>query len=146
MGWLAFREGVAGELYYDMLQGWGSKDAKGATGWDDVRAFAGNGDGMLLYPGRPDAWGGVHPFPVESIRLKLIREAQEDQELLLLAARSGQRALADRLARELAPALRQWARDPKRYLQARHQLAAALSADSGAASLPAAGTLGASAR
>ena len=149
MGWLAFREGVAGELYYDMLQGWGAdraKDTKDARTWDDVRAFAGNGDGLLLYPGRPDEWGGVHPFPVESIRLKLIREAQEDQELLLLAARTGHRALADRLVRDLAPALRKWERDPKRYLQARHQLLAALSGSAAAVPMPAAGTLGASAR
>ena len=45
---LGVRRGLKGELYYDMLQAW--------TGdpWSDVRAFAGNGDGTLLYPGRPD--------------------------------------------------------------------------------------------
>jgi hypothetical protein len=53
---LGFRRGLSGELYYDMLHGW--------TGdpWTDPRAFAGNGDGTLLYPSargwerRPEAW------------------------------------------------------------------------------------------
>ncbi|HZZ83512.1 MAG TPA: DUF4091 domain-containing protein [Anaeromyxobacteraceae bacterium] len=120
MGWLAFRAGVAGELYYDMLQAWGREP------WTEVRDFAGNGDGTLLYPGLPDRLGGTHPFPVESIRLKQIRDGLEDLELLRLAAASGQRPLAERLAAELAPSLRRWERDPARYLAARRRLAEAV--------------------
>ncbi|BDG07116.1 DUF4091 domain-containing protein [Anaeromyxobacter paludicola] len=120
MGWLAFRAGVAGELYYDMLQSWGRDP------WTDARDFAGNGDGTLLYPGRPERLGGTHPFPVESIRLTQIRDGLEDLELLRLAAAAGQRELAERLASALAPDPRRWERDPARYLAARRQLAAAV--------------------
>ncbi len=122
MGWLAYRERVAGELYYDMLQAWG-RDA-----WKDVRAFAGNGDGTLLYPGLPARFGGQHPFPVESIRLKLVRDAAEDRELLALAERHGLGALAQRLARTIAPSMRGFARDPSAYLSAHRALGDAIAA------------------
>jgi hypothetical protein len=122
MGWLAYRELVAGELYYDMLQAWG-RDA-----WKDVRAFAGNGDGTLLYPGIPARLGGRHPFPVESIRLKLVRDAAEDRELLALAERYGLHALAERLARSVAPSVRGFARDPAPYLAAHRALGEAIAA------------------
>jgi uracil phosphoribosyltransferase len=97
---LGFRRGLEGELYYDMLHAW--------TGdpWTDVRAFAGNGDGTLLYPGRPRELGGTHPFPVESIRLKLIRDALEDVELFRLARAAGEGALADRWLARLVPSAR----------------------------------------
>ncbi len=120
LGWLGWRQGVAGELYYDTLQAW--------TGdpWTDVRRFAGNGDGTLLYPGLTARLGGEHPFPVESIRLKLVREDLEDRELLALAERSGLRPLAERLAIGLAPSLRGFSRDPAAYDAAHRALGDAL--------------------
>ena len=120
MGWLAFRQRVAGELYYDMLQAWQGDP------WRNVRAFAGNGDGTLLYPGLPDRLGGTHPFPVESIRLKLVRDGLEDRELLALAQRSGLSALAERLATRLAPSMRGFERDPAPYLAAHRELGTAI--------------------
>jgi hypothetical protein len=127
MGWLAFRQRVAGELYYDMLQAW--------TGdpWKDVRRFAGNGDGTLLYPGIPERLGGSRPFPVESIRLKLVRDGREDLELLQLARRSGLGELADRLSARLAPSLRGYERAPGPYLSAHRELGEAIAAALGQA-------------
>ena len=122
MGWLAFRQRIAGELYYDMLHAWS------ADPWRDVRAFAGNGDGTLLYPGLPDRMGGTHPFPVESIRLKLVRDGIEDWELLALADRSGLSSLAQELAARVAPSVRGFERDPACYLAAHRQLGAAVAA------------------
>ena len=89
-----------------MLQAW--------TGdpWSEVRAFAGNGDGTLLYPGRPDALGGTHPFPVESIRLKIVRDALEDAELVALA--------------RLVTTARRWERRPGPWLAAHRQLGDAI--------------------
>jgi hypothetical protein len=119
---LGVRRGLSGELHYDMLHAW--------TGdpWRDPRAFAGNGDGTLLYPGRPEALGGTHPFPVESIRLKLVRDGLEDRELLALAERSGLGALARRLASRLVPSVRGFARDPDAYVAAHRELGDALAA------------------
>jgi hypothetical protein len=116
VSWLGWRRGLSGELYYDMLQTW--------TGdpWKDVRAFAGNGDGTLLYPGRPAELGGTRPFPVESIRLKIIRDGLEDLELLRMVADAGDATLARRLAGRLVPSARGYERDAKPWLEARRLL------------------------
>jgi hypothetical protein len=113
---LGVRRGLKGELYYDMLHAW--------TGdpWTQVRAFAGNGDGTLLYPGLPEALGGTRPFAVESIRLKIIRDALEDAELVALARAAGEGRLADRLVARLVPTARGWERSPGPWLAARRLL------------------------
>jgi hypothetical protein len=51
--------------------------------WDQLLVAGGNGEGTLWYPGRPDKIGGRTHVPVASVRLKLIREGQEDYEYLL---------------------------------------------------------------
>jgi hypothetical protein len=120
MAWLGWRERVAGELYYDMIYGWR------ADPWKQPRAFAGNGDGTLVYPGLPDRWGGRRPFPIPSIRLKIVRDALEDLEMLRLAEARGVGTLAGRVAAAVAPSLRGWSRDPAAWLAARRQLGEAL--------------------
>jgi hypothetical protein len=120
LGWLAERAGVAGELYYQSLEAWAGDP------WKNVRAFAGNGDGTLLYPGLPARLGGAHPFPVESIRLKLVRDAIEDRELAALARRAGLGALVDRLAERLAPSVRGFPRKPRPWLAAHDELGRAI--------------------
>ncbi|GEJ58526.1 DUF4091 domain-containing protein [Anaeromyxobacter diazotrophicus] len=120
LGWLAERAGVAGELYYQTLEAWTREP------WRDVRAFAGNGDGTLLYPGLPGELGGANPFPVESIRLKLVRDAIEDRELAALARRAGLGGLVDRLAARLAPSLRGFPREARPWLAAHDELGRAL--------------------
>jgi hypothetical protein len=113
---LGVRRGLAGELYYDMLHAW--------TGdpWRDVRAFAGNGDGTLLYPGLPEVLGGRTPFPVGSIRLAVIRDALEDAELVALARAVGEGAAAERFLARLVPTARGWERRPEPWLRARRAL------------------------
>ena len=119
--WLGWRRGLEGELYYDVLHAWIDGDP-----WKDVRAFAGNGDGTLLYPGRPGELGGEHGFPVESIRLKIIRDALEDLELLRMAEAAGLGPLAQATAGKLVPSARGFERDPRRWLEARAALGEAL--------------------
>lgn len=118
--WLAARRGLEGELYYDMLQAWRGDP------WADVRAFAGNGDGTLLYPGRPEVLGGTRPFPVESQRLAIVRDALEDVELLRLAREAGLSALCDEALARLVPAGRRWERRPGPWLAERRRIAEAL--------------------
>jgi Domain of unknown function (DUF4091)/Family of unknown function (DUF6067) len=113
---LGFRRGLGGTLYYDMIRAW-DRDP-----WTDVRASAGNGDGTLLYPGLPPALGGERPFPVESIRLKVIRDALEDVELFRAARAAGEGALADRLLEQLVPSARSFERRPGPWLAARRAL------------------------
>ncbi len=121
MGWLGFRQGVAGELYYDAIEAWGRGDP-----WRDPRLFAGNGDGTLLYPGLPAHLGGEHPFPVESVRLKLIRDGLEDWALLRLARERGLGDLAEQVAAGVAPSLRGFARESAPYLEGHRRLGEAL--------------------
>jgi hypothetical protein len=122
VAWLAWRRDLSGELYYDMLQAW-RRDP-----WTDARAFAGNGDGTLLYPGRPAELGGTHPFPVGSIRLALIRDGLEDLELLRLARAAGLGALCERTATALVPSARGFVRAPGPWREAHDALGDALEA------------------
>jgi hypothetical protein len=82
--WLTWKYDVGGELYFSTNDAYGRKDP-----WKDVYLFGGNGDGTLFYPGRPDVIGGRTHIPIESIRLKLIREGLEDYEYLVMLSRMG---------------------------------------------------------
>lgn len=46
--------------------------------------YGGNGDGYMLYPGTPDRIGGKTGVPIESVRLKHVRDGYEDFEYLRL--------------------------------------------------------------
>ena len=49
MPWLAWKYDIRGELYYNIDEMY----SRGKDAWDDVYLFGGNGDGTLVYPGRP---------------------------------------------------------------------------------------------
>jgi len=87
MEWLSFSYDIAGELYFETTYDL-------PTAWDDQCDFSGNGDGTLFYPGTPDRIGGETHIPIESIRLKAIRDGMEDYELLHLLATLGDEDLA----------------------------------------------------
>ena len=89
MGPLAFLEGVGGELYFDTVFAYNASDP-----WQGVLAFGGNGDGTLFYPGTPSRVGGAHHVPVESLRLKAIRDGLQDYEYLVQLAARGDEAFA----------------------------------------------------
>ncbi|MBI3804405.1 MAG: DUF4091 domain-containing protein, partial [Nitrospirae bacterium] len=83
--------GPTTELYYEAVYAY---NIPGNDPWKNLWYFTGNGDGTLLYPGRPDKIGGTHHIPIASIRLKLIREGIEDFEYLsLVAAKKDQAGL-----------------------------------------------------
>ncbi|HLG23094.1 MAG TPA: hypothetical protein VI382_09780, partial [Candidatus Manganitrophaceae bacterium] len=85
------------------------------------------------YPGRPDQVGGTHHIPIESIRLKMIREGLEDYEYLKLAEAKKGRSWIEA---EILPLLREddrtplsvyrWTNRPEKIFEAREKLAAAL--------------------
>jgi len=79
MEWLSWKYRIGGELYFNTIEAYAKKDP-----WKDLYLYGGNGDGTLFYPGHPDVIGGTTHIPVESIRLKLIREGLEDYEYLTL--------------------------------------------------------------
>ncbi len=80
--WIAFRFRLGGELYFEVAE-----QLDKAWQANGQCKFSGSGDGTLLYPGTPAIIGGKTHIPVESIRVKLIREGMEDYEYLSLLAR-----------------------------------------------------------
>src|SRR5438128_171597 len=123
MGWLAFANGISGELYFDVVHAYGLGDP-----WQSQWAFWGNGDGTLYYPGTPARIGGKHDVPVESLRVVQIQRGLQDHAYLALCARLGDPRLAKAEALAIAPSLRGWARDPRAYAAARERLAARIEA------------------
>ena len=63
--------------------------------WDSIDYFGGNGDGTLFYPGRPANIGGATHIPIESLRLKHIRDAMVDAEYGLKLIAQGDRAFLE---------------------------------------------------
>lgn len=74
----------------------------------------------MFYPGRPDRIGGATHIPVESLRLKLIREGHKDYEyLLLLTAASEDRAWLGAHIAEVVRGPNDFANDAETFARAR---------------------------
>jgi hypothetical protein len=99
MEWLSFAHGFSGELYFETIM-----NLDRAWKPSGLCAFGGQGDGGLFYPGDPKMVGGKSWVPVESIRLKLVREGMEDYEYLHLLSSLGDARGAREEARRLFPA------------------------------------------
>ena len=118
MPWVAWKFNIQGELYYNMDEAYAyDKDP-----WTNMRISGGNGDGTLFYPGRPNRIGGHSDIPIESIRLKLIREGLEDYEYLALAAKLGGGKVADDFAARIVSQPYQWESAPEKFLAVRAEL------------------------
>jgi hypothetical protein len=122
MQWLAWKFQVEGELYYSMNEAYGQNNDP----WENIRLSGGNGDGTLFYPGRPDRIGGRTDIPIESIRLKLIREGMEDYEYLALLARLDGRQAARHFADRIVEKPYLWESRPEVFLKVRQELGEAL--------------------
>jgi hypothetical protein len=116
MAWLAFRYRLTGTLYYDM----GMLLPKA---WDDQYYATGNGDGNMMYAGTTDRIGGTDPIPIESLRMKLVRDGYEDYEYLEQLRRLGYGSEAQEIARSLFPAPYDTAKGDAQVQAARTRLA-----------------------
>jgi Domain of unknown function (DUF4091) len=124
MQWLAWKYRIEGELYYSMNEAY----AHGGDPWTDLLLSGGNGDGTLFYPGLPSRIGGHTDIPIESIRLKLIREGMEDYEYLVtIAAAKGTKA-ADAFADRIVQKPWSSERRPEMLAQVRHEMGETLNA------------------
>jgi hypothetical protein len=121
MGALAFAAGIDGELYFDTVYAYNE-----GSPWECQEAFGGNGDGTLFYPGTPEKIGGQRHAPVESLRLKAIRDGLEDYEYLTLLARRGGEEGARELVRSLVRSGYQLEGDPRAWERVRQTLTSRL--------------------
>jgi len=117
MEWLTWKYKIGGELYFNTNEAYAKKNP-----WSDVYLFGGNGDGTLFYPGLPDVIGGSTHIPVESIRLKLIREGLEDYEYLALLKKSRGQKAADHYVDMLVLTAYDYDQDPKKLYALRDSM------------------------
>ncbi len=122
MQWVAWKYRIEGELYYSMNESY----AHDGDPWTNVRLFGGNGDGTLFYPGRPRQIGGETDIPIESIRLKLIREGMEDYEYLALLTKLAGRKTAEAYADRIVQKPYAWESRPAMFLRVRQEMGEAL--------------------
>jgi hypothetical protein len=110
MGWQLFIFGSVGDYYYDMTNVLNAITRTGCSTatspnclYQGLYNFGGNGDGTLFYPGLPAQIGGATgtDIPLESIRLKQIRDGREDYEMLLWLSQHGGNATAIAIAKNL---------------------------------------------
>jgi hypothetical protein len=118
MQWIAWKYQIQGELYFSTDEAYGERKDP----WLDVRLFGGNGDGTLFYPGRPDRIGGHTDIPIESIRLKLIREGMEDHEYLILLEKLAGVKAAEEFAERIVKKPYVWESRPEVFLRVRQEL------------------------
>jgi Domain of unknown function (DUF4091)/FG-GAP-like repeat/Fibronectin type III domain len=116
MGWQMFAQGIEGEEYWNVNN---DTDA-----WSNPYNEGVNGDGTLFYPWNQAKVGGVQPIPVESIRLKRIRDGRQDYELLKLASQksAADATTASNLAKGEFPSMRQSAPSASSFDATRAQL------------------------
>ncbi len=106
MGWVSFEYKMTGEIWWDVLEALPNAWNVCNSLYDNCQFIhGGNGDGTLFYPGTPARIGGTHDIPIESIRMKRIRDGREDFELLTRLAQAGNRAKAMPIARSVYPAI-----------------------------------------
>jgi hypothetical protein len=120
MEWLSWTYGIGGELYFHTTAAYEFGDR---SPWTARYHFGGNGDGTLFLPGRPDRIGGSTHIPIETVRLKLIREGLEDYEYLAKVTQLGDRGFANAQARTLVTNTYTWSHDPAALYAARRALA-----------------------
>jgi hypothetical protein len=118
MQWESFKYDIQGELYYDMVYAYGQGDP-----WSAINYFSGNGDGTLYYPGSPSIIGGSTDIPIETIRLKLIREGMEDYEYMNLLKLLGESAYADQQVARVVTNTYTFTKDPAILYDARKKMA-----------------------
>jgi hypothetical protein len=122
MEWLTWKYGIGGELYFNTVEAF----HRDVDPWTDILMHGGNGDGTLFYPGRPERIGGTKPIPIESLRLKLIREGLEDYEYFVLLSQRGGRSAVDAAVGRVVRRTYDWERDPAALESARGALGAAI--------------------
>ena len=121
--WMSWHERVTGELYFESNFAYQAH----VTPYQTIYYFGGNGDGTLFYPGTPSRIGGTHHIPIESLRLKQIRDGMEDFEFMAMLRSLGQQAFADAQVNAIVTNVYTFNQDPAALLTAREAMGDLLS-------------------
>jgi MYXO-CTERM domain-containing protein len=126
MQWMDFAYQVSAELYYDTTYAMSSatNDA-----WTSQYEFGNNGDGSIWYPGKPSVIGGTHDIPIESLRMKMLREGMQDYEYLNMLTTLGDGAFAQAQLATVVSNAMSFASDPSVLEAARLAMAAEIEKD-----------------
>lgn len=98
MSWMAWRYDATGELYWSVNRRLDTAFAPGG-----LFESGANGDGTLFAPGTVANIGGSNPIPLETVRLKRIREGREDYELMKWLSDHGRGADVDAVVGDAFP-------------------------------------------
>lgn len=107
--WLLYHVNGKGLIYYNTTYAYND----GNDPWRNQYYFQANGDGTLLYPGRPDLPGIDRHRGIASLRMKLLRDGLEDVEYLLLFPGTD-------IARKIVQSPLRWERNVAAFTEARN--------------------------
>ncbi len=126
MQWMDFKYQVTAELYYDTT---GAMSNSNQNAWQTQYEFGNNGDGSIWYPGKPSVIGGTHDIPVESLRMKMLREGMQDYEYLNLLTTLGDGTFAQTELGKVVTSANAFTSDPAVIDQARSDMATEIEMD-----------------
>lgn len=121
-----FKYQVSAELYYDTT---GAMSSTSNNAWQTQYAFGNNGDGSIWYPGKPTVIGGTHDIPIESFRMKMLREGMQDYEYLSLLTKLGDGSFGQTELAKVVTAANGFTADPAVLEQARADMAQEIEKD-----------------
>lgn len=122
--WMTRYYDYHGELYYAVNYNWDHYSAYNFIDpWDTSYYFSDNGDGQLFYPGRPDKIGGTKDIPVESLRLKLIRNGFQNYEYMHLLDGVGEQVFVQNKLNTIITGAQSFTSNPAALAQVRIDLA-----------------------
>jgi hypothetical protein len=125
--WLTRFLDYHGELYYTETMGWDQTST--IDPWDTAYWYGVNGDGQLFYPGRPDKIGGTQDIPLESMRLKLIRNGLQGYEYMHLLDQLGEQGYVNSQLASIMTDVQNFTSDPAALAQVKNNFAARIEAD-----------------
>jgi hypothetical protein len=123
--WVSYLDNLTGELYYYSTLCYGGSRCAGPVPndpWVSSYNQGTNGDGMWVYPGSTAKVGTPIPIWVPSMRLKMVRDGQQDYEYLHALANAGLGAFATQQAHSWMTAPGSFSNDPAGLTSARQAL------------------------
>jgi len=126
MQWMHFLYQTSTDLYYDTTY---AMSQTSQDSWTTQYEFGNNGDGSIWYPGKPSVIGGTHDIPIESIRMKMLREGMQDYEYLNMLTTLGDTTFAQAQLATVVTNAGSFASDPSVLEQARLAMATEIEKD-----------------